>query len=245
MSTPNLAIAHIQASQDQKEVTANAGLDALDRALTATLAADCSAGGTITLPAADLRRHVRLVLEGSPGEEFTLELADVPRLLAVRNATDAEATLANTAGTEAVALPAGAELMVHSGPGGVSGVGAAGNGGVYDFGLVAFTAPPPGAVMGKVVIPRALTIPADFAGAHGDMDAPPAADWTVGVTRNGAGIGTITVSTSGAIAFATTGNAPVPVAPGDVIRFIADPDDDPPESAVAGVAVTIAAELDQ
>ena len=99
--------------------------------------------------------------------------------------------------------------------------------------------------MGKVVIPRALTIPADFAGAHGDMDAPPAADWTVGVTHNGAGIGTITVSTSGAIAFATTGNAPVPVAPGDVIRFIADPDDDPPESAVAGVAVTLVAELDQ
>ena len=244
MSTPNLAIAHIQASQDQKEVTANAAFDTLDLALTATLAVDCSAGGTITVPSADLRRHVRLVLKGSSGEEFTLELADVPRLLAVRNDTGAEATLTNTAGTEAVALPAGAELMVHSGPGGVSGVGAAG-GGVYDFGFMAFTAPPPGAVMGKVVIPRALTIPADFAGAHGDVDAPPAADWTVGVTRNGAGIGTITVSTSGAIAFATTGNAPVPVAPGDVIRFVADPDDDPPESAVAGVAVTIAAELDQ
>ena len=34
MSTPNLAIAHIQASQDQKEVTANAAFDALDLAMT-------------------------------------------------------------------------------------------------------------------------------------------------------------------------------------------------------------------
>jgi hypothetical protein len=244
MSTPNLAIAHIQASQDQKEVTANAGFDALDLALTATLEMDCGAGGTISVSAADLRRHVRLVLAGSPGAGFTVELADVPRLLAVRNATDVEATLTNTAGNEAVAVPAGAELMIHSGPGGVTGVGAAG-GGVYDFGAVAFAAPPPRAVIGKLVIPRAIVIPAGFAGARGHVDTPPAADWGVDVTRNGLSIGTITVATTGALVFATIAGAVVPVAPGDVIRFVADPRGAPAETAIAGFSVTIAAEVAQ
>ena len=244
MSTPNLAIAHIAASQDQKEVTANAAFDALDLAMTATLAVDCSAGGTVSVSAADLRRNVRLVLGGAPGAGFTLELAGVPRLLALRNATDAEASLTNTAGSETVDLPAGAELMIHSGPDGVAGVGAAG-GGAYDFGMVAFAAPPPGAVIGKVVIPRAIVIPAGFAGARGDVDTPPAADWTVDVTRNGLSIGTVTVSTTGAFAFATIANSAVPIAPGDVLRFVADPRDDPPEASIAGIAVTLIAELAQ
>ncbi len=244
MSTPNLAIAHIQASQDQKEVTANAAFDALDLAMTATLAVDCGAGGTVDVSADALRRHVRLVLAGSPGAGFTLELADVPRLLAVRNDTDAAGLLSNTAGVAAVEVPPGAELMIHSGPGGVTGVGAAG-GGIYDFGAVAFAAPPPGAVIGKVVLPRAIVIPADFAGARGHVDTPPAADWVVDATRNGLSIGTITVATDGALAFATVAGAAVPIAPGDVIRFAADPRDDPAETAIAGFAVTIAAEVAQ
>lgn len=38
MATPNLGLAHIAASQNQKEVTANAAFDALDEALCGTLA---------------------------------------------------------------------------------------------------------------------------------------------------------------------------------------------------------------
>ena len=244
MSTPNLAIAQIQASQDQKEVTANAAFDALDLAMTASLSVDCSAGGTIPVSATDLRRHVRLVLIGAPGAGFTLELADVPRLLTLRNAADADAILTNTAGSETVDLPTGADVMIHSGPDGVAGVGAAG-GGVYDFGMVAFQAPPPGTVIGKVVIPRAIILPADFTGAHGDVDTPPAADWSIDVTRNGLSIGTITVPTTGAFTFATIANSAVPIAPGDVLRFVADPRDDPPEASIAGIAVTLTAELAQ
>ncbi|MGI3212709.1 hypothetical protein ACROSR_16535, partial [Roseovarius tibetensis] len=227
-----------------KEVTVNDAIDGLDLAMTASLAVDCGAGGTVTVSATDLRRHVRLLLTGRPGAGFTVELADVPRLLAVRNATDAAAMVTGTAGVEAIELPPGAELMVHSGPDGVTGVAAAG-GGIYDFGAVAFAAPPPGAVIGKVVLPRAIVIPADFAGARGDVDTPPAADWVLDVTRNGLSIGTVTVATDGALAFATVAGAAVPIAPGDVIRFVADPRDTPAETAIAGFAVTIAAEVAQ
>ena len=48
-ATPNLAIAHILPSQAQKEVTANAAFDALDRAIAGLLEVDVSAGGTITV----------------------------------------------------------------------------------------------------------------------------------------------------------------------------------------------------
>lgn len=242
MPSPNLALTHVAAAQNQKEVTVNDAIDGLDRAMTATLEVDCSAGGTIPVPAADLRRHVRLVLEGSPGAGFTVELADVPRLLAVRNATDGAAMVTGTAGLEAVEVPPRAGLMVYSGPDGVTGLSPTG-GGVYDFGAVAFAAPPPGAVIGKVVLPRAIVIPADFVGARGDVDTPPAADWVLDVTRNGLSIGTVTVATDGTLAFATAAGAAVPIAPGDVIRFIADPRDSPAETAIAGVAVTIAAEV--
>ncbi|MEI4235239.1 hypothetical protein [Roseovarius sp. D22-M7] len=244
MPSPNLALTHVAAAQNQKEVTVNDAIDGLDRAMTATLAVDCSAGGTVTVSAADLRRHVRLVLTGSPGAGFTVELADVPRLLALCNATDAAAMVAGTTGVEVVEVPAGSELMVYAGPDGVTGLGAVG-GGVYDFGAVTFAAPPPGAVIGKLVVPRAIVIPADFAGARGDVDTAPAADWILDVSRNGLSIGTITVATDGALAFATVAGAAVPIAPGDVIRFVADPRDSPAETAIAGFAVTIAAEVAQ
>jgi hypothetical protein len=65
----------------------------------------------------------------------------------------------------------------------------------------------------------------------------------VDVTRNGLSIGTITVATDGALTFATVAGAAVPIAPGDVLRFVADPRDTPAETAIAGVAVTIAAEV--
>jgi len=42
------------------------------------------------VPAVDLRSHLRLVLIGAPGTASTLELYDVPRLLALRAATDAD-----------------------------------------------------------------------------------------------------------------------------------------------------------
>jgi hypothetical protein len=44
MPSPNLAIAHVAASQNQKEVTINDAIDALDRAMNDTLALDLSAG---------------------------------------------------------------------------------------------------------------------------------------------------------------------------------------------------------
>ena len=44
MTSPNLAITHVAAAQNQKEVTVNDAINALDRALTEALAVDFAGG---------------------------------------------------------------------------------------------------------------------------------------------------------------------------------------------------------
>ena len=114
MPSPNLAIAHVAASQNQKEVTINDAIDALDLAMTAAIDVDCSAGGTIAVTATALRRNLALVLTGSPATGFGLQLAAVRRLLHVQNATGQEATVAGPAGGASVPVPAGSHLLLYA-----------------------------------------------------------------------------------------------------------------------------------
>jgi hypothetical protein len=58
-TTPNLAVGHIAAAQNQKEVTANAAFDALDNAGNRVLDVDVSAGN-VTLTSDQFRRNGRL-----------------------------------------------------------------------------------------------------------------------------------------------------------------------------------------
>jgi hypothetical protein len=70
MTTPNLAIPHIAASQNQKEVTANDAFDRLDEAITGRLQLDF-ASGDVTLSASQLRRHVAFAAANvTPGREL-------------------------------------------------------------------------------------------------------------------------------------------------------------------------------
>lgn len=132
--------------------------------------------------------------------------------------------------------------MVHSGPDGVTGVGAAG-GKVYNFGAAAFAAPPPGAVIGKVVVARTIVIPVGFAGARGHVATPPATDWVLDVTRNGRALAPSPWPPTARWPLVTTAGGAVPLAAGDVIRFVANPREDPAETALAGFAVTIVADI--
>jgi len=84
MSTPNLAISHIAAAQDQKEVTANAGLDALDGAVAGQAEIDLTNNAT---PASSVVTPVMsLLLTGAQGAERTLTLPYAKHLYFVINA---------------------------------------------------------------------------------------------------------------------------------------------------------------
>ncbi|MGS4948039.1 hypothetical protein ACVDG3_21430 [Meridianimarinicoccus sp. RP-17] len=240
MTSPNLFVPHVAAAQNQKEVTINDAVSALDLAITATLDVDCTAGGTIAVSVTQAQRHVRLLLTGTPGESFVLRLPGVMRILAIANTTGQIATVDNETGA-AVDVPAGAQVLVHSSGSGVSPIGsgtAAAQ--VYDFGMVAGDTPAADAVLGKVVIPRAITLPPDLAGAHAHVDTPPAAAFEIRVTQDGEQVATITLATDGTAAFATGGSSTVAIAPGQVIRFVAPA---VPDTAIAGIAVTLAGEI--
>jgi hypothetical protein len=234
MTSPNLAAPHVAAAQNQKEVTINDATDALDLAMTAALSVDCSAGGTITVTLLQARRNVRFALTGTPAADFVFELPNVRRLVAVSNGTGRVATVRNPTG-DTIALPAGKQVLIYATGTGVTRVGAS-IVDAYDFGMVAFDTPASSAVMGKVVIPRAVTLPANFAGSRGDVDVNPDASFEITVTRNGSTVGTITISTAGAFTFATSGGTVVALVAGDVVRFVAPATAD---ASVAGIAVTL------
>ena len=111
----------------------------------------------------------------------------------------------------------------------------------YDFGFVKAETPTSSEIIGKVVVPRNLTLPADLAGAAGHVDANPTAQFDIDVTDDGGSIGTITIATDGSFTFVTAGNTAKPVAAGSVIRFVAP---NTPDATVAGIAVTLIGSLD-
>ncbi|MBV0891527.1 hypothetical protein KTN05_06610 [Paracoccus sp. Z118] len=213
MPSPNLAAPHVAASQNQKEVTINDATDALDLAITASLGIDCSAGGSISVTSDQARRHVRLSLTGTPAGDFTLLLPAVPRMVLIQNATGRQVTVKNASGATVV-LGAGIQSVFYSSGSGVSvaGSASAAPAQVYDFGMLTFSTPGASETLGKVTIPRAVSLPADLAGSAGHVDVNPAASFEIDVTRNGVSVGTITISTAGAVSFATAGAAAVVLA---------------------------------
>ncbi|MEI4233224.1 hypothetical protein [Roseovarius sp. D22-M7] len=235
MSTPNLAIAHIQASQDQKEVTANAAFDALDLAMTDSGILDVGAGGIIPVPSAQALGLVRLVLTGAPGAGVTVAFPAVKRLVIVCNEADAVAIITRAGGPGETTVEPGDQRILYLSGGGVQPAARE----IYDFGAVSMATPGPGEVIGKVVIPRDVRLPADLAGAAGHVDVPPDAAWSVDVTVDGLTVGTINVSTTGLVTFTTTSPDPVTIDAGSVVRFVASSFAAPAEASVAGLAVTL------
>lgn len=243
MPSPNLAVAHVAASQNQKEVTVNDAIDALDRALTEVLAVTFTAGAA-TLTAAQFRSAAVFMPSAAFTTAANLTVPQQKRGFTVVN-TDATYSLNVIRGTTSLAVRPGRSMAFYA-DGTTNGIYRLGppDQAVYDFGMLQTAVPSPGAVMGKVVLPRALTIPANFAGSRGHVDTPPtAASWVASVTKNGSAIGTVTINSGGGFIFATTGGAAVTIAAGDVIRFLADSTSAPAEAAIAGIAITIAAEV--
>lgn len=236
MPSPNLAVTHVAAAQNQKEVTINDAVDALDRALTDTLALDLSTGA-LTLTAAQLRSAMALRPAAALSGPSTITLPQLRRVFAVLN-TDAVHALTVQRGTASVLLVPGESAILIC-DGSANGLFRAGSGApVYDFGMVANETPAAGAVMGTVVIPRALVIPASLAGSVAHAETPPDDAFAIVMTRNGTAIGSITLNPDASVGLSSAGGAPVTIAPGDIIRFLAPAVADP---SIAGISLTIAA----
>jgi hypothetical protein len=150
MPSPNLAIAHVAASQNQKEVTINDAIDALDRAMTDTLALDLGAG-PVVLGTAQLRAAMVLHPAGALPGPASILVPQIRRVFALLNTDAAFAFTVERGASAIVVQPGESALLICDGT--ADGLFRVGPGApVYDFGMVAGTAPGAGEVLGKVVI---------------------------------------------------------------------------------------------
>jgi hypothetical protein len=115
MATENLQIPDIQASQNQKEVTANAAHNLLDRAMNNNVSVAMSAGVN-NLTTTQHRENFVIELTGTPGAPFTLEMADTnKRTLAIVNNSDDVCTVQNPSagGTGQPVIAVGEASIFH------------------------------------------------------------------------------------------------------------------------------------
>lgn len=109
-ATPYLAIAYIAASQNQKEVTANAAFEALDNAQNAELVVPITNAG-LTLTRAQTQAAFFFDFTGALTAGANVILPASNRLLAVRNGTTGGESLT----VFVSASPAGASVVIAGG----------------------------------------------------------------------------------------------------------------------------------
>jgi hypothetical protein len=82
---------------------------------------------------------------------------------------------------------------------------------------------PPGSnkVIGLYTFAGNVTFESNFANSYGTCLVLPTNIYTVFITKNGSNIGTMTIATSGAFSFASSGGAPVSYGFGDYMSFVA------------------------
>src|SRR5512134_2479966 len=105
MTSPNLAITHVAAAQNQKEVTVNDAINALDRALTDALSIDFS-GGPVTLTAAQFRQAIAFKPSATLTAPASLTVPQIKRVFVVIN-TDGFFTIDVVRGTKTISVPPG------------------------------------------------------------------------------------------------------------------------------------------
>jgi hypothetical protein len=132
MTSPHLAIAHVAAAQNQKEVTINDAVDALDNAMNRALVV-AMADGDLTLTAGDTQRNGLIVLTGTLTAPRTVTLPALHRRLALRNATDGgfALTAGYPGGGASVAVPPETTALLHGD--GTDLYGVAGGGGASEL----------------------------------------------------------------------------------------------------------------
>jgi hypothetical protein len=87
MATPNLALSHVEQSQDRKEVTMNVAMDGLDKALNSTVSF-ATADADLTLTVNQFASGMVLAFTGAlTADRFVNLPAAINRLFCIKNAT--------------------------------------------------------------------------------------------------------------------------------------------------------------
>ena len=236
MPSPNLAISHVAAAQNQKEVTVNDAIDKLDLASNDTVDIDCSAGNT-AVTAADYLENFLLRLTGTPAADFTLTLPDGKRVVAIHNTTAKAATVRTATLGATVTLRAGELSIVGSRGTSLIALAASAVGGLYDIGLFIPGQPAASAMVFQFVVPRAISFPVNLVGSLAKAGAAATSAALFTLRRNGSNVGAVDFAAGAATATFTLAGGAV-FAAGDVLEILAP---SPQDATLADVSITLSA----
>jgi len=238
MPSPNLAVTHVAAAQNQKEVTINDAIDALDNAMNQALSL-AMADANLTLTGTQANRNGLIILTGTLTASRTLTLPANHRRLAIRNATnggqDVRAKYAGS-GAEVVIAPS-ATVLVQGNGSDLYGIG----GGGLPADISGYKAGQPAAdeVIARVPVVRRIRLKIDLAGSHASAEtaATASADFDIRVD----GVSSATMRFAAAATSATFIAASEAVLePGQVLSVVAP---STPDATLAGIGFTLAGSL--
>jgi hypothetical protein len=220
MSSPNLAITHVAAAQNQKEVTINDAIDALDGATQGVLSLDFTSGH-LSLSDAQFRGAFVLKATGVSAAR-DLAVPAIQRLFAVNNIAGTAAVTVKR-GAAAIEVAAGAVTLFHT-DGSTNGLaslgGSAASARTYLLSGAVTGKPSAGARVFHHLAGVAFTLPENLGDSIAIAKAAATAEADFDIKAAGASVGTIRFAAAGTTAsfiFA----APVSVAAGDEIEIIA------------------------
>jgi len=106
----------------------------------------------------------------------------------------------------------------------------------YDMFIYRPDQAPAGATIVLYTFTRGVVFPNNFSGASGSVEANPTAVYACDIQRNGTSIGTLSVSTTGAVTFTTAGATTESFVAGDKLQIIAPAGVD---ATLAGLSFTL------
>lgn len=212
--TANLNAPFIVASQNQKEVTANAAFTRFDAALTETLAVNVSSGNA-TPTAEEVRAAYRILITGATTAGRTITMPSMKKPIDVSLASNSTQTVSIVRGTASFTLYPGCTTRVIT-DGTTNGMVRLGEHGPEVNRIWIRGAPSASEVVARWQVQETSVVLPNLLGW--DAQADTAADSTTvfNVRKNGSNVGTLTWAAAGTVpTLATSSGVPVTYAAGD------------------------------
>ena len=237
-TTPNLLIEHIAANQAQKEVTANAAFDALDKAacqLTGIALLDADA----TLTDAQWIGSFSLRFTGTLTAARTVTVPAHAKLVLIENATTGGylLNLKTPSGTSIVFSSGDRKLLYNNGTTLLVVAEFSSLGGLpYDIGGTIVGQPAGGAILLRYPAPRAVRFPSGLANSRGVAGTAATASAVFSIRKNGTQFATMSFA-GGASTATFTAASDTDFAAGDILTVVSP---SPADSTLADIGFALA-----
>lgn len=229
-------------NQVDKYITINDALDALEQATNARYTNSVASAADVTLSDFQATRYALYVMTAKTGA-FNLVFPsqvntnNAQRVFYVYNNTAHACTVrASTGSGSTVVVSAGSRVMITQSYEDMTLLSVFNGFIPYDLGFFVSGTPADNGMVMKFVATRAFSFAEHFAGSTGHCGTNPTSTAVFNVRKNGSGVGTISIDTSGVFTFATSGGA-VSFAAGDRLDVLAPT---PQDVSLADVSVTFA-----